>query len=118
MYWKSIDGAIKFWLMKGGVQQIQKGPLITSVKNPDTDDEEQKSLDIDIMEAQDLINLLAKKRRKPHMGKSQDDGDIGKGPKFDRYHWYRNAKDMDRAQGELRKRLPTPKKFKRRLDFN
>ena len=124
MYWKAIDSAIKFWIMKGSGQLIQKGPLITSIVNKE-EDSTHKNLDVDNLEAEDLIQLLAKKRRGNFQGISQNLESLdtervynNKRPRFDRYHWYKNCRDMDRAQGELRKKQPTPKRFKRRLNFN
>ena len=121
MYWKSVDAAVKFWLMKGCTQIVQKGPglnILAGKGNNENLAEEIKNADpvtgIIKFRVENPVEEFFRKRRIEN--RSLDDLAIRR-PKFDKYHWYRNNRDMERGQGELRRKQATPKRFKRKLQF-
>ena len=142
IYWQSIDSAVKFWVMKcggnvnGKHQIVQKGANLGSLESSDgdksTNDEDYKvkSKVIKLQHneqggkitfARSGVNNLETNQRRRRMDTFHVDVQPTivptVRPRFDRFHWYRNDNDMERGFGELRRRFPTPKKFRRKLNF-
>ena len=137
IYWRAIDSAAKFWLLKKNAQQIiQHGPQLGSLqgeaknKFKDSGTESNENSNTSRVRSQ-----VVKVQHDNHGGSilftdrnlEQDQGNKSRRlvdvdnsyprARFDRYHWYRNSSDMERGFGELRRRQLTPKKFKRKLNF-
>ena len=120
MYWKAIDAAIKFWIQKKKTHLVQKGPQLGSLES-----EEGMMHDAENVEPKKSVKSMVVKLQHNNEGgrikfASQDqnanakldmkrtsreeptrhnENEFFSRPRFDRYHWYKNARDMDRGFG-------------------
>ena len=137
MYWKAVECAIKFWMAKNIGQIVQTGPKLGVLESTDVNasmnvaglfENKVKSKVVKVGKFAKIINkmgniaglnrqreIFSRKRRINVF--NQENAPTAR-PKFDRFHWYKNAWDMERGHGELRRKILTPgKKIKRKLNF-